>query len=305
MTRKLGRMRPLCSLLLGLALSIAASPARAEPRLLEEAREALDRDQCREAIAKVKQLQQEKALAAESELVEGWRILGLSQVYCGSEPEARRAFVELLFTDPDFELDPHTVSADAKRLFDAVKAEQEPSLAPIRDQRREFKRQQEEARRKQLEEAERLRRQKDAPVLLRKCFERHSLLSSFLPFGAAQFEQGRPQAGALFAVGQVLTLTASIVSYAQVKSLVGADGKVDSAQLDRAKAWRTANWISFGATLGVLAGGFVDAVAHYQEQTDIACPLPAEPSKAPARPAARLFLSPTPGGVAAGIIGRF
>ncbi|HCF57661.1 MAG TPA: hypothetical protein DFS52_06665, partial [Myxococcales bacterium] len=173
----------------------------------------------------------------------------------------------------------------------------------------EQRRLEEEARRRLLEEEERKRKERaSGPIVLQRV-ERHSFLTNFLPFGAAQLEQGRGQVGALFAITQGLGLAGTVLTYSQVKSYIGQDGKVASDRLQAARGWRTANWIVFGATAALYLGSMVDAVLNYESETIDLVTMPREPNPPPAarraEPSAQLFVAPVEGGAAAGLAGQF
>jgi tetratricopeptide (TPR) repeat protein len=303
--------------LLALAALLLAIPAAApaEPEQLKNANEAFDHGKYEEAIRLIDEANDKKLLASEADLVDAWRIHGLAHFYLSHRDEARASFTRLLFIDPDYTLDPLLVPPGAIAELDDVRKEKEPKLASIRETRRaiaELKRKQEDERRKLLEDEERRRREKDAPPALLQRVERHSILTNFLPFGAAQIEQGRSQVGAMIAIGQALALTGTVVTYSQTQGYLGTDGKVDPNKVGAATKWRTANWITFGLSAAIYLGGVLDAVLHFQDETVSYIPINgAPPAKAPAprpadaRPTTNLFLSPTPGGLAAGVSGRF
>lgn len=300
------------ALLLITALALLALDARAQTDLLGEARRSFDFGKWEDAATAIEELDKNKLLAAEDDLVEACRILGLSHLYLGHRDEARSAFVRLLSINPDFSLDPLVVSPVAVEELDAVREENAELLASIRERRRaiaEQRRLEEEARRRLLEEEERKRKERaSGPIVLQRV-ERHSFLTNFLPFGAAQLEQGRGQVGALFAITQGLGLAGTVLTYSQVKSYIGQDGKVASDRLQAARGWRTANWIVFGATAALYLGSMVDAVLNYESETIDLVTMPREPNPPPAarraEPSAQLFVAPVEGGAAAGLAGQF
>jgi hypothetical protein len=309
-----------------LALAAALSPAAAlaQPDLLRQARNYFEFGKYADAIRLVTELNENGQLAESRELVEAYQILGLSHFYLGSAPgaspaeagrhraEARSAFVKLLSTDPDYKLDPLLVPPLALEELERVRKDNEPTLAEIRRRRlaaAEEMRLGEEARKRLLQEDERKRRESQLPVQVRvERVEKHSFLSTLLPFGGAQFEQGRSTAGALFAAGQGVTIFASILSYTQVQDRIESNGKVQPAHLTVAQHWRVVNWVSFGATVATYLGGVADAVVHFQEERVLPSEPPGagEPGPRAPRPAgASLFLAPIEGGLAAGVAGAF
>ena len=139
----------------------------------------------------------------DDQLVDAWRMLAISEVHLGDQPQARSAFVNLLSIDPDFALDPFLVPPPIVDFFDRVKKEAEPSLAPLRARRREVREQQrlaEEARRKLL--AEEGARSGGATKLIR--VQERIYAFNWLPLGAGQFQNGDRTKGMALAAAQVV-----------------------------------------------------------------------------------------------------
>jgi tetratricopeptide (TPR) repeat protein len=154
----------------------------------------------REVLSRYKDLPEPQA-------VEAWRLLGLAEFQLGDRAAARAAFVSLLTVDPDYALDPFLVPPRIVEFFDGIKAEAEPQLQPLREQRRQLREQErlaEEARRKLLAE-EQARSGPPAKVVI---VQEHVYILNFLPFGAGQFQNGDRTKGTIIAVSQaVLALT--------------------------------------------------------------------------------------------------
>jgi tetratricopeptide (TPR) repeat protein len=295
------------------ALAIAAfllpAAALAEPEQLRQARNNFEFGKYEEAIRLIDELNEKKLLADGPELVEAYRIHGLSHFYLGHRGEARRSFVKLLSTDPDVVLDSLLVPPLVIEEFEAVKRENEATLGELRRRRQASAEQQrlaEEARRKLIEEADDRRRDAGRPANERvERVEKHNLFATLLPFGVAQFEQGRNTPGALFATAQGLTLFASILSYTQVQDRIEANGRVQANNLTLAQRWRVANWIAFGAAVATYLGGVTDAVVHFQEEKAVPWSPRAPAPKRPGQAGAAFFLAPSGTGVAAGVSGTF
>jgi hypothetical protein len=183
-------------LLLALALATPSSD-------LKRARDRYEFGAYSDAAAAVRQLLAAAQDLPESQQVEAWRILGLSEYQLGDRGASRAAFVNLLSVDPDYTLDPFLVPPQIVEFFDKIKADAEPQLQPLRDRRRELKEQErlaEEARRKLLaEEAIRA-----GPPTKLVVVQEHVYILNFLPFGAGQFQNGDATKGTIIAVSQVL-----------------------------------------------------------------------------------------------------
>jgi len=135
--------------------------------------------------------------------IEAWRILGLAEYQLGNKGAARAAFVQLLSIDPDQVLDPFLVPPPVVEFFDKVRAEAEPELAPLREQKKQLKEQErlaEEARRRLLAE-EQIRSGPPSKILV---VQEHIYMLNFLPFGVGQFQNGDTTKGIIIAVSQVV-----------------------------------------------------------------------------------------------------
>ena len=135
--------------------------------------------------------------------IETWRILGMAEFQLGDKASARSAFIHLLSIDPDQVLDPFLVPPPIVEFFDKVRADAEPELAPLRQQKQQLREQErlaEEARRKLLAE-EMVRTGPPSKVIL---VQEHVYLLNFLPFGVGQFQNGDTTKGIVIAVSQVV-----------------------------------------------------------------------------------------------------
>jgi hypothetical protein len=249
----------------------------------------------------------------------------LSFIYLNQAKDAQPAIIEALLSTPDLSLDPLKYGQEAKREFDRVR--ELPEVQPRLEKRREelrLQKQREEETRRQAEEAERKRRELAAIPAQIPMVEEHNVLLNFLPFGVPQLDQGRLVPGVLFAVGQGVAITGTILTYTVVNAFIDEEGKVAPTNVDLARGFRVGNWIAFGLAIAVYAGGVLDAFLNHEARTvtlvprdeylrlrppDAAPGAPEAPKPAAsppaAKPSATFFLAPIPGGAAAGIVGRF
>jgi len=203
--------------LVALAAALSLLPAAAgaaPPADLKRAKDRYEFGAYADAAGAVRELLARRKDLAEAEVVEAYRILGLSEYQLGDRGAARSAFVNLLSVDPDYALDPFLVPPQIVEFFDRVKREAEPELAPLRERRRQLKEQErlaEEARRKLLAE-EAARSGPPSKVVL---VQERIYLFNWLPFGAGQFQNGDTGKGTAIAISQVLlgavNLTAIVV----------------------------------------------------------------------------------------------
>lgn len=266
--------------------------------------------------------------------IEACRIAALSHFGLGEGDTARARFYRLLTKDPDFALEAILVAPGALQLFEQVKKDKEPVLAPIRERRRELKRQQEadiERRRREIEFA---REAALAPKLERRV-EVRTFWWNLIPLGLGQFQQDRYLTGAAFASFQVAGVAMSWVAHRRLDDLherflsrvrteypgmpVERDG-VLREDVDAQRAWVAANYVSVTIALLAYGLGVLEAVARFEPEIVTIIPLqPAEPPAAPAAPAPtappppspapgstpRLTFSPVPGGAAITLDIRF
>jgi hypothetical protein len=269
---------------------------------------------------------------SEEDLGELHRLAGLAAFNLNRLEDASRHLKALLRLDPDHSLDPFVVPPPAVAYFDELKRGMRVELEFIRQERRlrlERERTEAERREKERVEAETVRRRAEelARQVTVRTVEKRNFLVNFVPFGAGQFQQGRSGMGVVFAASEGALAVTSILAFFAYESLfetasiqrddvLTGDGKssvtvryIPTARASEASAWRL---VKVGAAAGfytVYALGVADALWHHQDQvvdTRIeSLPTPAAPktSAAPAAPApsTRLFLSPTSGGLGAGL----
>ncbi len=268
---------------------------------------------------------------SEEDLAELHRLAGLAAFNLNRLEDASRHLKALLRLDPDHSLDPFVVPPPAVAYFDELKRGMRVELEFIRQERRlrlERERTEAERREKERVEAETARRRAEelAKQVTVRTVEKRNFLVNFVPFGAGQFQQGRSGMGVVFAASEGALAVTSILAFFAYESLfetasiqrddvLTGDGKssvtvryIPTARASEASAWRL---VKVGAAAGfytVYALGVADALWNHQDQvvdTRIeALPTPApKTSAAPAAPApsARLHLSPTSGGLGAGL----
>ncbi|BDG07655.1 tetratricopeptide repeat protein [Anaeromyxobacter paludicola] len=183
-----------------LALSLAAGPT---PPDLKRARDRYEFGAYAECAGAVRELLARQPDLPDPEAAEAYKLLGLSEYQLGDKEQARAAFVSLLSHDPDYALDPFFVPPSIVELFDQVKKEREPELAPLRERKRQLREQErlaEEARRKLLAEEQ---ARSGPPTKVIRVQERIYLFN-WLPLGAGQFQNGQGSKGTAIAAGEVV-----------------------------------------------------------------------------------------------------
>ena len=260
---------------LGAALWLlpAAAGLPAPPADLKRAKDRYEFGAYADAAGAVRELLARRKDLPEDEVVEAYRILGLSEYQLGDRSAARAAFVNLLSVDPDYALDPFLVPPPIVEFFDRVKRDAEPELAPLRERRRQLREQErlaEEARRKLLAE-EAARSGPPSKVVL---VQERVYLFNWLPFGAGQFQNGENGKGTAIAVSQVLlgavNLTA-IVAHSEIASNASrcsySPGCSNPPYSDQTRSQLQTldiiKYVSAGLFWGVYAYSVYDAHVHY------------------------------------------
>jgi tetratricopeptide (TPR) repeat protein len=199
-----------------------------------------------------------------------------SLVALGRNDEADEVFTTLLREDPFYQPAPGLFPQQVTDRFIAVRARMRQELEELarksleEKQRRELEREQARvAEAKRITELEKLAREEQVVTT-------RSRWIAMLPLGAGQFQNGDNALGWFFAVSEVLTTPASIVSGAIATnySTVRCDQPTeDSATVvcDKLESYfitaRTVNWVSFGTTATLAIAGIIEAQASFEDET--------------------------------------
>jgi hypothetical protein len=238
-------------------------PASPEQRFQRGKRSFEYRD-CPAAIAALADLAVPGLLADEREQLEVHRMLGICYALADQKREASREFSSLLSLDPDHQLDPFEVPPPVMELFETQKQMMKTRLDELR-----------RARERQKDDLV------DGGVLVERVttLKTTPLPAAFLPFGLAQWANGEPGKGAVFASVQGVGLLVNIVGY-WGSIVVQSQGPRDGYAQDEVDL-ENAFYFSHVAGLGVLLVGYgigvADALWNREEQAVLA-------SKATKRP---------------------
>ena len=212
--------------------------------------------------------------------LEAWRLLGLSRFFLNRKPEAVNAFMEMLYIDPDAQLDPFLVPPAAVAFLEQVKKDHEAQLAPVRERRRaeEEARQraaaEEEERRKQqqLEEERKRLASLATPSIERRVVQKEFWVS-LLPFGLGQLQNGDRSLGYGLATAEVITGAFSAGSALLIEELRDpATGKFEnknSSNYTLARDLNLVKWISAGLFYALWAGGAIHASIRFQPEQQL------------------------------------
>ena len=296
----------ICSLLaLALAASPTASPtATGSPQdQLKQASATYDYGNYAAAAEQLDRLTQARVLEHPQDQIEAYRLLGLARFFSKQTEEARRAFLNLLSLDPDFQLDPLYVPPQAVAFFEGVRHDNQPLLEPIRERRRATQQaiaQEEVARQRLLAQGGPTT---GPTTVVRERVDRPSAPLALLPFGIGQFQNGNRGLGTAFAVAETLALASSIGCYLWVESQRSSDGTYTPALYPTARALEAVQIATATGFLGLWVLGATEALWNLRPATVVR---EDEPSPAPALvPKVSFSFNPLPGGALGGLQGQF
>ncbi len=146
-------------------------------------------------------------LVSDSQVIEARKYLGLSYYLLNRPAEMREELEKLLYLDPDYQLDPFSIPPPIIEEFERIREEAKPQLDVIRLRRAE-----------QSGNVSAVRRiEASVPTTGARG------ITSFLPFGVGQFENGDSSMGLFFALTEAILLGLNLASYLFATYGVGDD----------------------------------------------------------------------------------
>jgi hypothetical protein len=270
----------------------AALPTATPEEQLRDAHSKFDHADYADAAAVAKQLLSTGTLTRPQDQIEALRILGLSFFFTQQADGARKAFLDLLLLDPDYQLDAFYVPPNAIAFFESVRSDNQEVLDPIRQHRRtEAERLAEEAR----------RLPPPTPPIVREVSPPKHLVVALLPLGAGQFQNGDPQLGYLLASSEILLLGINLGCLGWIESLRGPDLHYSGSNLTTANTLRGVQ-IASGSLAGLLwILGAVEAVSRMKAEPKNGenPPTSGAPAQLGARSRFGIALDAIPGGATA------
>jgi hypothetical protein len=258
-----------------IALALAALlAAPTQPADLRRARDRFEFGAWADAAAIVRQFLAAHPHPPESDAVLAFRILGIAEWHLGDRVQARSAFVSLLSEDPDYKLDPFLVPPVIVEFFEEVKRDHEPTLGPLREQKRTLREQErlaEETRRRLLAEE---RARSGPPAKVVRVQERQYVINWF-PFGAGQFQNGERAKGTAVAAGELALGAVNIGAILVHNQIVDNSARCTPSQPNCSRPPYTdatrrllrnvdlVKYLSAGLFWALYAWGVVDAHRHF------------------------------------------
>jgi tetratricopeptide (TPR) repeat protein len=193
-------------------------------------------------------------LGRSEDVIEAHVLLGASNFELGDNQRAVDEFTKALQIDPDRSITTLMFSEGAVRLFDRTKEDVRVRLDH------------EVEKKKLAEAAERLEAYRKSLVV----YEARPFWMNIMPFGLAQFTQGRNGMGTLMAIGQGTTFVTSVGIFGY---LVGTYGfRSNAVKLADANRVLTLQRVEIGAGIGFFAfyaWGVYDAIRHHKSRQQV------------------------------------
>lgn len=205
---------------------------------------------------------------------ESRKYLGAAYVLTSQNEDAARQFEALLRAEGEdlarYRLSAATFPSQVHTVFDEVQTRL------VAEQRARQEAQDAEAAQRERERREALmalyaQAQED------EIEAENSLLITFVPFGAGQFQMGNEELGWFFALSEALTAsvaTISLISYldllAEREQILLGSISGDLAGLNQALTTLTVvNWVSVGATAALMIAGLVEGLVSFRPTTTL------------------------------------
>ncbi len=233
------------------AVLVASATVEASPSQdLERARSSFRMKDWQSAIPVLKDLLYPRVkLADQEEAIAARVLLGAAHFELGDRDAAIEEFEKALQLDPERTITTLSFSADAVRQFESVKQEQKARL-------------ERDAERKRLAEAaERLEQYRKSLVV----YQERPFWFNFLPFGLAQYTQGRVGSSLLFAGLQAPMFAANVGIYIYLVRTYGFTSTsvpiTDGPRVRRLQQIQIGTGVAF---IGFYAWGLFDAIRHHK-----------------------------------------
>lgn len=200
---------------------------------LEKARAAYEYGDMEMVVDEARVVAEGRAHPTADQRAQALRYLGIGLFLTGRTEGAETAFFDLLRLKPGVHLDPTTTRPDVVAFFEGVRARHANEI-------------------RQAAETGGGKR----------------FIWNFLP-PAGQFQNGHAARGWTIAAIEVLSLGATIATYAQLKAWENPTEHTFGDHADDARTFKTLNYLSAGVFVATLVVGIVDGIANYRNDRDI------------------------------------
>jgi hypothetical protein len=217
-------------LLAGLLLAQTAENAAVEDDL-RRAKNEYAYGNYDKSVALLRGLLYPMRLTTDEQVIEARKYLALSYYLVDQLDGVGEEFAKLLHADPDYQLDPFTIAPPVIEMFETIRRHLKPELDVIRQLRSDDK----------LSQPLRPGIQRE---IERRITEK-SELSTFMPFGIGQFQNGQTGWGVAFAASELVLLAINVAAYVYIVRVV-ADSKGDYLQ-DKRQLVQSLTVVQYGS----------------------------------------------------------
>ncbi len=242
--------------------SFAATPER----ILEEAERAYGRSNFKKVIKMLSPLLYPKIRFNQQEqLIQAYKLLGISYVFEKNKNEAEKQFLALLSLRPGYQLDLFVDPEAAVEVFEDVKRRNAEKIKAILEKERA---EQERQRREDLRRQEEEKQRKSAAVpkktrIIEREVVEHPYWINFLPFGMGQFQNGHIAKG-YSVMGLELGLGTLSLGISLGLRFAYPDGKVSAESWNLANGLSITQVVSGALFFATVAYGIIDALVYYK-----------------------------------------
>jgi len=254
------------SLLLVIVLLLAWTPtaAASTDQDLEEGARAYERGDFKQVIELIRPLLYPAIrLSGQQQVVQAYKLLGISYVFEKNRTAAARQFLALLSIRPGYRLDPLVDPAAAVELFEEVKKRNADKIRQILDrERREAERRRQQQHRRQAE-ADRLKLlASQGRVVIERTVVEHPYWINFIPLGAGQFQNGQRVKGFVVLGSQAALAALSLGTGLGV--YFGYSGRpLNREEYDTARTLSVVQVASAALCGALVAYGIIDALVYH------------------------------------------
>ncbi len=229
----------ICAFFFSVSAHSQIEPSSARKSSLKQARAGFEKRNCKQVIHLLNEKDFTKDFEDESEFIDRYHMLGVCYFQAGDKKNTEIELNELLFINPNFELDPFITPPPLLELFNQLKNS-------IKEKSKELELAKEKA--------------VDKPSMVGKNFayKKTSIIPAFSPFGLGQFTNKETAKGIIVAAAQVSMLSANIGCYWWKRSLVDTQGT--SATLEQYNLAQTLQFVALGSFLAIYAYSVADAI---------------------------------------------
>jgi hypothetical protein len=209
----------------------ATTPPATAAEALEKARAAYEYGDMEMVVDESRAVAEGRVRPTPAQRAQALRYLGVGLYLTGRQEGAETAFFDLLRLKPNIRLDPTTTRPDVVAFFEGVRARHADEIRQAAQTRP----------------------------------GRHFIWNFLPPVG--QFQNGQAARGWVIGAVEVLSLGASIATYAQLRAWQHPDDTFPDHASD-ARTFKTLNYISVGVFVTTVIVGIVDGIANYGADRD-------------------------------------